>query len=122
MAIDLTKPEDVMSKEVQDFLASQYHNVKYFTNVNKANKEYIEYFVEDGKMTTRRWKTYSHYLLSSKYPDGSKRTDIPITTAIKTKEQKAIENNDDPYYQYEGRGISIKPDNVVVVTKKGATC
>jgi hypothetical protein len=118
LSIDLTDPSSVQNSEVQEFLKSQFHNIKYFPNTDTANREYTEYYLEGNKLKNRTWKTYAHYLLSEKNPDGSKRTSIPVTTAIKTEEQHKVENTTEPYRPYEFRSISVKTDNVPTAKKK----
>lgn len=115
--IDMTNPSDIYSPEVQDFFSSQYHNIKYFPDEAKANREYIEYYLDNEEVKPRSWKTYSHYLISTKTPDGQIRKEIPITTGIKTKEQHDLEKGQDPYYTYLSRGIVVQSDAIPVIAK-----
>lgn len=116
-SIDITDPTAVMSEPVQAFLNSQNHNIRYFTNPDVAARSFTEYYVDDkGEMKPRIWKNYSEYLINDTYPDGKKRDEIPVTTAIKTAEQKKTENNNDPYYPYVSRSVSLRTDEVEATT------
>lgn len=116
-SIDITDPSQIMSEPVQAFLNGQNHNIRYFTNPDVAARSFTEYYVDDkGEMKPRIWKNYSEYLISDTYPDGKKRDEIPVTTAIKTAEQKKTENNNDPYYPYVSRSVSLRTDEVEATT------
>lgn len=116
-AVDITQPEQIQNPEIQEFLSRQNHNIKYFKNEEVANRPFIEYYLDGNKINQRQWKTYSHYLLSDKLPNGSERTEIPVTTAIQTQEQKDAEQSPNPY-KYESRGITLFTETVPI-TKKG---
>ncbi len=116
--IDITDPTSIRTDpDAQAFLSRQFHNIKYFPNEAKANRPYVEYYLDGKKLASRQWKTYSHYLISEKNPDGSARKSIPITTSIKTKAQHDLEKGSNPYYPYISRGISIVTEAVPTVKK-----
>lgn len=120
-SIDITNPEEMLKPEIQSFLSSQNHNVKYFTKKEKADATFIEYYLDKGELKPRSWKNYSEYMVSPTFPSGIARTEIPITTTIKTREQKEAENNAEPYYPYESRAISLHVEtSPTVVSKKTA--
>lgn len=106
-SVDLSNPQGFNDPKVKSFIMNLYHNVNYFTDVKIANKPYNEYYLDNNELKTREWKTYNHYLLSEKNPDGSKRSFIPITVAVKTKAQQKLENNDEPYLTAKSRSIII---------------
>lgn len=100
IAIDLTNPEAILENpEVRSFIESIYHNIKTFKDSKEANKPYTEYIYNKSTNTleTREWKTYAHYLLLDRNPDGSKRSSIPVTTQIKNKEQQKLSDKQRPY-------------------------
>jgi len=62
---------------------------KTFSNVNNKtiNTDYpfTEYFIdENDQIASREWSSYQSYLISAKYPDGSKRSikDTPLFTSV----------------------------------------
>ena len=66
-----------------------FHSVNKKTLDKKFNQKFIEIVaVQDGsggyKLEQRVWKNYQTYLLSSKYPDGSKRDvkNTPLSTTL----------------------------------------
>lgn len=121
-SIDMTNPEEMVNQEVQNFLNSQNHNVKYFTRKEKAEATFIEYYLDNkDEVKPRSWKSYAEYMISPTFPSGVARTEIPITTAIKTEEQKNAEKNSEPYYPYESRAISLHLETApTTITKKTA--
>jgi hypothetical protein len=120
--IDITNPELIDGEGVQAFLGIQFHNVKFFSKPNTVNGQYTEYILDkEGNLKTRNWKTYSHYLLSEKNPDGTSREVIPITTSIKTKTQYDAEANPLPSRTYNYRGLSLTMEQSPVVKKTTAT-
>lgn len=119
--IDLTDPEGIAtSPEIAEFLAPQYHNIRYFSSLEKSNVPYSEYFIDkDKSLKSRQWKTYAHYLLEDKLPDGSARDSVPVTTSIKTKAQHDAEENAGPYYQYASRAVTMEtPEKEEKLPKK----
>lgn len=105
------------NEDVKDFLSKQHHNIKYFADTKLANKPFTEYYLENGELEHREWKTYNHYLLSKFTPDGKERSYIPITTAIKTPTQFKMENNTSPYTTYESQAIILNTPFVENVSK-----
>jgi hypothetical protein len=94
--IDISTGGFSTNPEAKQYLSKLYHNVLYYANAKKASEEYIEYYLDNGELKDRKWKTYNHYLLSKNFPNGSVRTYIPITTQIHTPEQAAQEANNPP--------------------------
>ena len=93
-SIDISTPEDFLtSQKARKFLMSINHNVKYESDTKKASQPFVEYYLDGMELKSREWKTYNHYLLSEKLPDGKVRTFIPVTTAIKTAEQHKLEKD-----------------------------
>lgn len=108
-SIDMTNADEFLSNpELKAFLEKSFHNVSYYTDTKKASQEFTEFFInKDGELDSRDWKDYNTYLLSDTLPDGSKRDFIPVTTAIKTKEQYDLEKTNEPYLQARSRSIIV---------------
>lgn len=66
-------------------LEKTYHAVNNKT-LEDLSKSFIEYYIENDELKTRKWKNYQSYLLASKLPDGKIRSndDIPLTTSVDT--------------------------------------
>lgn len=118
IAIDMVTREGLRESEVRAFLNGQYHNIKYFTKAEVQKREFIEFYLEKGKLETREWDNYAQYLLSEKNPDESPRLSIPVTTAIKNKSQYKVEDTAEPYYRYKSRGITLLTESQTKIPKK----
>lgn len=73
-----------------DTIPGLFHNINNETLRKEANDPWVEYAVDkDGNVRSRVWKSYRHYLLSDKDPDGAKRNvgekdnNIPLTINAK---------------------------------------
>jgi exodeoxyribonuclease-5 len=103
---DLTKVAD-FKKEIVDQLATAYHNIndKSLSPAvegapSKFREPFIEFYIENEKLESRKWSNYQTYLLSSKYPDGKARSvdatpittyvDVPTPESPNTKQKYAI--------------------------------
>lgn len=120
-AIDLTDPNFMKDADLLEFLGKQFHNIKYFPASQKGGKLWIEYYMDGTTLKNRDWKSYAHYLLAEKTPEGGKRDVIPVTTSIKTKEQHAALSSTDPYFQYVSRGITILTEATPIIKKEVKT-
>ena len=116
--VDITDPAGFNSPEIKAYLADKYHNVSFYTNLKDSDKTYTEYYLDKGKLKDREWSTYSHYLLSDTLPDGSKRSIIPITTQIKSREFQKNEAGDLPFMPYISQAVTPKVTFVEGVGKK----
>lgn len=111
--IDITNPEEFLnSKEIKDFLLEKYHNVRYYIHEKDSKKEYTEFYLDGDVLKERKWKTYSHYLISNKFPDGSPRTFIPLTTQIQSPENHKLEKDKTPYLPYKSQAIIIDGNTI----------
>ena len=78
---DFANLDIAKDKLIQD-LQSVYSSVNNKTLSAGVAVPFTEIYVDsEGKLQDRTWKNYQSYLLSSKNPDGSKRTP-PLTTTI----------------------------------------
>lgn len=104
--IDMTNSEAFLTTpKVKEFILGLHHNIRYYVDRKKTDVAYTEYYMDGDELKSREWSTYSHYLLSDKFPDGTARTFIPITTQIKNKAQQALES--DLYFPYKSQAIII---------------
>lgn len=87
----LMTPSEIEANKdkIIDFLKTAFHNInnsellRIAKNPKANDLTFIELEVKEGKaVPSREWANYNHYLLSNKYPSGSKRNDIPLTTKI----------------------------------------
>lgn len=118
-SIDITDPDALNNSEIRDFLQKQYHNIRYFTNPERAASVFIEYYLEKGELKTRVWPNYATYLLSPSYPNKSSRNNIPLTTSIKNKSQLDLSTDPNiPKYQYISRAMSINTGSIPVIEKE----
>jgi hypothetical protein len=106
-SIDLENPEEFLtSPEVDNFLNGYHHNFNSLQE-DKKGRPFTEFYVENNKLERRTWPTYAQYMLSAKLPNGEERTDIPLTTKIKTKEQAIAEKKYNGYFPYIQRGSTL---------------
>lgn len=118
-AIDMVTGGFVGNLAATDFLSRVHHNIVWYANTANANKPFTEYYMDGEEVKDRTWKTYNHYLLSSKFPDGTKRTYIPVTTQIHTAEQAKTEENTPPT-PYTSQSIILGVSYGEAVPKKNA--
>jgi len=77
---------DIENQEaaILEQLSKTYHNVNKKTIDTKLNEKFLEFYINDkGEFTENEWDNYQSYLLSSTYPNGSKRSaeNTPLTTS-----------------------------------------
>lgn len=75
--------------QITEYLQTAFHNInnsellRIAKNPKANDLQFRQLGVKDGKVeVTNTWANYNHYLLSSKYPEGGKRNDMPLTTKI----------------------------------------
>jgi hypothetical protein len=72
-------------KELIEAISNSYHNTNNKSlSEEMFSKSFTEFYIEKGELKSRDWANYQSYLLSSTFPDGSKRAaaDTPLTTKI----------------------------------------
>lgn len=70
-------------KELIEAISNSYHNTNNKSLSEELfSKSFTEFYIEKGELKSREWANYQSYLLSSTFPDGSKRVaaDTPLTT------------------------------------------
>jgi hypothetical protein len=115
--IDLLNADKVLEDAAfRRFIEGRKHHVNALGEKTVA-KPFTEYRFQDGKLSTQEWPTYAHYLLSKHDVDGKTvRKDIPLTTAIKTREQSTQEGK--PHQPYIQQGIILTDKNRELFDKK----
>lgn len=85
-----------------NIVKEMYHNINSKLTESQWSQPYLEItsISEDGKIESRIWNNYQSYLLSDKYPDGSKRpaNEIPLTTNIRPLESDDDVNRENIYF------------------------
>lgn len=115
-SIPINDPQAFLnSPELDNFLSNYHHNVNTLSE-DKKTKSFTEYYVEGKDLKNRQWTSYAHYMLASNRPDGTKRTDIPLTTSIKTREQAEFEYNNQ-YFPYIQRASVITQETQDAIQK-----
>ena len=66
-------------------IKNELNNRMIFHNIdsNGMMNEFIEYYLEKGKLLERKWATYQDYLISDILPNGNKRSNDEIPLKIK---------------------------------------
>ena len=86
---------------IVQMLTSMYNNVNnnMAKDINEPYEEILS-VSKDGEVTSRIWKNYQSYLLSSKTPDGSTRTSeqLPLSTIAKPVVSKDEVNRKGIYF------------------------
>lgn len=87
----LMNPINIENNKAQivAFLEGSFHNIqnsellRIAKNPKASDLKFNELEVDNGKVKiAREWPTYNHYLLSGTYPEGGRRTDMPLSTKI----------------------------------------
>lgn len=111
-----------MNKETILFmLENMYNNInnKMAKDINESYEEILS-ISDDGEITSRTWKNYQSYLLSSKTPDGKKRSgnQIPLSTLLKPATSKDEVNRKNIYFYTTD---TIDDISIPVVEKKASS-
>ncbi len=72
-------------KEIVDQLQETFQNINNKTLKDEFSETFYEYYLDtNGDLQEREWVNYQSYLLSSKNPDGSARSEgsTPLTTSV----------------------------------------
>lgn len=101
---------------------------KKFNNVSNSflTKEFEQPFNElsideNGKTVTTKWRSYQHYLLSPKTPDGAERQNsTPLYTRVRMLKGKDIVNDDYNFQRYTTLSDLEVPQIVPKVVEKKA--
>ena len=100
-------------KEMIDVLSNLYHSAN--KKVLDENKEYLEFVIEDGNLTTRTWDNYQEYLIS-----GVDRNvdEIPFVTNLIKPTEAVPYNYAGKYAVLENLSIGEKVSNFESVEDK----
>lgn len=114
-AYDLSNIEasrDEIIAQVQEM----YNSVNNDT-LKAFGEPFTEYYMENGKITTREWTNYQTYLLSASFPDGSSRSgkQAPLSTAVVKPTEAVPYNFKQKYAILQGMDlpvVSVKKEDV----------
>ena len=100
---DITNLES-FKEEIIDNLKDAYHNINASSlsssvegGVSRFHDPFIEFYMEGNELKYRKWTNYQTYLLSAKYPDGTNRTEIPVTTPLRKRTEALPFNFEQKY-------------------------
>lgn len=79
-------------------LQGMFQNVNNHTLTTLKNAPFEELYLDGSELKTRTWKSYQHYLLSEKSPEGTSRN-VPLTTNVR-KRSDAVANDRNYSYKY----------------------
>lgn len=88
---------------LEDIKSLFMHVNSYYAKQLEEKYEQIIDIKENGDIVSIIWDNYQQYLLSEKNPDGSKRTNIPLTTNARQLESKDDINREGIYFYASDR-------------------
>jgi len=99
---DITKIAENEENITNDLSENAYFAINNKTLKDKFDKPFIEYYLENNNLVTRKWPNYQSFLLSSKTPEGKQRSFIPVTTNINIPTEAIPNNFQQKYFILEG--------------------
>jgi len=96
-------------EEIVNQLQEVYHQINDTTLKKEFDEPFLEPYSTDKGFSSRTWKNYQSYLLSTKYPDGSNRNinDIPMSTAVNKPTEAVPYNFKQKYATLQGIDLPV---------------